>query len=114
MVINDLGCSSRRWATTVGQIIRLADYLTASRHGIFYFRYPLPIANHPARKREHVKVSLRNTATVSGLLPSVRAIAFKIYPCKISLATSALRSDRREAAWGHTSNDTYGSQEAEI
>jgi hypothetical protein len=38
--------------------MRLAAYLTASRHGIFYFRYPLPIANHPTQKRGHVKVSL--------------------------------------------------------
>ncbi|MCW3784515.1 hypothetical protein OM960_23640 [Defluviimonas sp. CAU 1641] len=38
--------------------MRLAAYLSASRHGIFYFRYPLPTASHPARKRGHVKVSL--------------------------------------------------------
>lgn len=38
--------------------MRLAAYLSTSRHGIFYFRYPLPTANHPAQKRGHVKVSL--------------------------------------------------------
>lgn len=38
--------------------MRLAAYLCTSRHGIFYFRWPLPIDRHPARKRGHVKVSL--------------------------------------------------------
>jgi hypothetical protein len=38
--------------------MRLAAYLSTSRHGIFCFRYPLPTANHPAQKRGHVKVSL--------------------------------------------------------
>lgn len=38
--------------------MRLAAYLSTSRHGIFYFRYPLPTACHPARKRGHVKMSL--------------------------------------------------------
>lgn len=38
--------------------MRLAAYLSASRHGIFYFRYPLPRASHPAQKRAHIKVSL--------------------------------------------------------
>lgn len=58
MVINDLGCRLRRWATSVEHNMRLTAYLSASRHGIFYFRYPLPTANHPARKRWHVRISL--------------------------------------------------------
>lgn len=48
----------RRWATVVGHIIRLAAYLCASRHGIFYFRFPLPVDSRPARKRHHIKVLL--------------------------------------------------------
>jgi integrase len=42
----------------VGHIMRLAAYLSASRHGIYYFRWPIPADLHPARKRTHVKVSL--------------------------------------------------------
>ncbi|SDX07786.1 hypothetical protein SAMN05444006_109180 [Allgaiera indica] len=38
--------------------MRLAAYLSTSRHGIFYFRYPLPADGHPSRKRAHIKVSL--------------------------------------------------------
>lgn len=42
----------------VGHIMRLAAYLYISRHGIFYFRFPVPTDLHPARKRCHPKVSL--------------------------------------------------------
>lgn len=38
--------------------MRLAAYLCTSRHGIFYFRFPLPVECHPAQKRGHIKVSL--------------------------------------------------------
>ena len=31
--------------------MRLAAYLCTSPHSIFYFRYPLPQAMHPSRKR---------------------------------------------------------------
>ncbi|MFP4568906.1 DUF6538 domain-containing protein [Rhodosalinus sp.] len=38
--------------------MRLAAYLCTSRHGIFYFRFPVPVERHPAQKRGHIKVSL--------------------------------------------------------
>lgn len=38
--------------------MRLAAYLCTSRHGIFYFRFPVPVEYHPAKKRGHIKVSL--------------------------------------------------------
>lgn len=38
--------------------MRLATYLSTSRHGIFYFRWPLPRHLHPARKASDIKVSL--------------------------------------------------------
>jgi len=38
--------------------MRLAAYLCTSRHGIFYFRFPVPVEYHPDRKRSHIKVSL--------------------------------------------------------
>lgn len=31
----------------VGHIMRLAAYLSASRHGIFCFRWPIPAGLHP-------------------------------------------------------------------
>jgi hypothetical protein len=58
MVINELSCKLRRWATSVEHNMRLAAYLSTFRHGIFYFRYPLPTANHPEQKWSQVKVSL--------------------------------------------------------
>jgi hypothetical protein len=48
----------------VGHIMRLAAYLSASRHDIFYFRWPIPANLHPARKRTHVKVSLGTRSPV--------------------------------------------------
>ena len=38
--------------------MRLAAYLCTSRHGIFYFRFPMPSEHHPDQKRSHLKVSL--------------------------------------------------------
>ncbi len=54
----ELGCKIRRWATMAGHIMRLAAYLCTSRHGIFYFRYPLPACAHPLGQRSSVKVSM--------------------------------------------------------
>ncbi|MFC2968606.1 tyrosine-type recombinase/integrase [Acidimangrovimonas pyrenivorans] len=42
----------------VEHAMRLAAYLCTSRHGIYYFRFPLPTERDPARKRRHLKVSL--------------------------------------------------------
>ena len=38
--------------------MRTASYLTASRHGIYYFRQPLPAHLHPAKQASDVKLSL--------------------------------------------------------
>lgn len=60
----------------VGHIVRLAAYLSASRHGIFYFRWPIPANLHPARKRTHVKVSLGTRSPVAARnLSRVLAVA---------------------------------------
>ncbi len=45
--------------------MRNASYLSQSRHGIFYFRWPIPRAIHPERRMSHVRLSLRTR------LPSV-------------------------------------------
>ncbi|WP_370515392.1 DUF6538 domain-containing protein [Paracoccus sp. S-4012] len=37
----------------------MAAYLSRSRHGIFYFRWPIPQHLHPTGKRGHVRHSLR-------------------------------------------------------
>lgn len=39
--------------------MRLSAYLSRSRHGVFYFRWPIPPRLHPDRKRSHVRISLR-------------------------------------------------------
>lgn len=36
-----------------------AAYLSPSRHGIFYFRWPIPAEMHPAGRRTDIKISLR-------------------------------------------------------
>lgn len=46
----------------VGHIVHLATYLSTSRHGIYYFRFPLPVDRHPARKRGQIKISLATRA----------------------------------------------------
>jgi hypothetical protein len=38
--------------------MRLAAYLCTSRHGIFYFRFPMPIVCQATPKRACIKVSL--------------------------------------------------------
>lgn len=38
--------------------MRLAAYLSRSRHGVFYFRWPIPMGLHPDRKRSHLRLSL--------------------------------------------------------
>lgn len=38
--------------------MRLAAYLSTSRHGVFYFRWPLPATLHPEQKRFSIRVSL--------------------------------------------------------
>lgn len=42
----------------VGQIMRLAAYLCTSRHGIFYFRFPISADSNRGGKRSHIKLSL--------------------------------------------------------
>jgi hypothetical protein len=76
----------------VGHIMQLAAYLSASRHGIFYFRYPVPVDWRPVQKRSHIKVSLstrepreaRKLARILGLAgqsifaqPNVRSMRYE-------------------------------------
>jgi integrase len=42
----------------VGHIMRLAAYLCTSRHGIFYFRFPIPADINRGSSRSHIKLSL--------------------------------------------------------
>lgn len=55
-------------------------YLSRSRHGIFYFRWPLPPEVHPQRRRTDIKVSLstcrrREALRLSRLLSYVGEVA---------------------------------------
>lgn len=38
--------------------MRLAAYLSTSRHGVFYFRWPIPATMHPKQQRTSARVSL--------------------------------------------------------
>ncbi|WP_420712613.1 DUF6538 domain-containing protein [Frigidibacter sp. RF13] len=42
--------------------MRFAAYLCASRHGIYYFRWPLPRNLHPAGRASDVRLSLKTRA----------------------------------------------------
>ena len=42
----------------VGHIMRLAAYLCTSRHGIYYFRFPVPTDSYRGGSRSHIKLSL--------------------------------------------------------
>ena len=42
----------------VGHIMRLAAYLCTSRHGIFYFGFPVPADSNRGGSRSHIKLSL--------------------------------------------------------
>ena len=37
--------------------MRLTAYLSTSRHGVFYFRWPIPATLHPERKRFSIRVA---------------------------------------------------------
>lgn len=55
--------------------MRHAAYLSPSRHGIFYFRWPIPERYHPARKRTDVKISLRTRCPRMARMLSVQLVA---------------------------------------
>ncbi|HVZ00966.1 MAG TPA: DUF6538 domain-containing protein [Dongiaceae bacterium] len=39
--------------------MRVSALLSSSRHGVWYFRFPIPVTLHPQHRRSDVKVSLR-------------------------------------------------------
>ena len=44
--------------------MRLTAYLSTSRHGVFYFRWPLPATTHPERKRCIIRVTAAERAAL--------------------------------------------------
>ncbi|WP_458792337.1 DUF6538 domain-containing protein [Yoonia sp. MH D7] len=54
--------------------MRNPTYLVLSRHGVFYFRWPLPASRHPENRRSEVRLSLR-TRRPSVALMLARAMA---------------------------------------
>jgi integrase len=49
------------------QTMRIAQHLSLSRHGIYYFRFPIPAVFHPELKRTDIKLSL-NTRSLKEAL----------------------------------------------
>jgi len=47
--------------------MQIPAYLSRSRHGVFYFRYPLPPAMHPTGKHSNIKLSLATTCPKTAL-----------------------------------------------
>ena len=83
--------------------MRLTAYLCTSRHGIFYFRFPLPPEFQPARKRGHIKVSLGTRE------PSVaqRLARFLTLAGQTILARPKVRAMRYDEMRGHV-RDHFG------
>jgi translation initiation factor 2 beta subunit (eIF-2beta)/eIF-5 len=48
------------------------SYLLKSRHGVYYFRYPIPSSIHPQMKREALQVSLKTMCRKEALACSAR------------------------------------------
>lgn len=44
--------------------MRLSAYLSQSRHGVFYFRWPIPHHLHPEQKRSDMRISLHMFSTI--------------------------------------------------
>ncbi|SPH18762.1 hypothetical protein DEA8626_02306 [Defluviimonas aquaemixtae] len=65
-----------------------AAYLSTSRHGIFYFRWPIPAALHPLGKRTDIKISLRTRSP---------GLAMRLSRSLISAGQSALERASRHA-----------------
>lgn len=70
--------------------MRLAAYLSRSRHGVFYFRWPIPPRLHPSRKRSHVRLSLRTRCPDTALRLS-RALVLAGQAQLLTASTSAMR-----------------------
>jgi hypothetical protein len=79
----------------VGHNMRLAAYLSASRHGIYYFRWPIPVDLHSARRRTHVTVSL-GTRNLSRLLV-VAAQSYKLESGDAALTRDTMKTHMETA-----------------
>ena len=55
--------------------MRIPAYLVRSRHGIFYFRWPIPPALHPRKQRSQIKLSLA-TRDPAQALPIARYLCY--------------------------------------
>jgi hypothetical protein len=101
----------------VGHIMRLAAYLCTSRHGIFYFRFPMPMVCQAKSKRAYVKVSLctrepreaRHLARFPGVAgqaivarPKVRRTDMVAMQGAGSMSVSCPNSDRAIRVWSST------------
>ena len=60
-VLRSRGFPVRRTGETHG--MQLASYISTSRHGIFYIRWPIPSDLHPLGRRTDIKVSLQTRSS---------------------------------------------------
>ncbi|MDP5217861.1 site-specific integrase [Ruegeria sp. 2205SS24-7] len=76
--------------------MRLASYLFTSRHGVFYFRWPIPAELHPQRRRSDIKVSLgtRSPSTAQRLS---RVLAVAGQSTAMAASTRRMRYDEIRA-----------------
>lgn len=72
--------------------MRLAAYLSQSRHRVFYFRWPIPARLHPERKRSHVRFSLRTRCPATAKRLS-RVLVLAGQSQIVAASASAMRYD---------------------
>ena len=77
-------------------------YVGTSRHGIFYFRWPIPAAFHPQGRRSDVKVSLRTRC------PKVaRELSRLLISAGLSLTSRASRASMNYSDIRHHVQEHY-------
>lgn len=72
--------------------MHISSYLTASRHNVFYFRWPLPKTLHPCRKPSDIKLSLR-TKDFNEAMHLSRLLAYTAHTLSVRLKNQDMRYD---------------------
>lgn len=76
--------------------MRVPAYLTTSRHGVFYFRWPLPKSQHPHHKATDIKLSL-DTRDFNDALQLARILAYSGQRLTNNIKNSNMRYDEIRA-----------------
>lgn len=72
--------------------MHISSYLTASRHNVFYFRWPLPKSLHPCRKSSDIKLSL-HTKDFNEAMQLSRLLAYAAHVLFVRLKNQDMRYD---------------------